>query len=71
MTKDPVCCHANDTISVAAQLINERDIGIIPVVLSQSNKTLVGIVTDRDLATKVVSPQRMTVERNKDVRSAF
>jgi CBS domain-containing protein len=55
MTKDPECCLASDSVSAAAQLMKKNDIGVLPVVSSQSTKTLVGIITDRDIAVKVVS----------------
>jgi len=67
MTKDPVCCLSSDTVSTAAQLMKKSDIGIVPIVLSQTNKILVGIITDRDIAVKVVSegrdPQKVTVDQ--------
>ena len=58
MTKDPVCCLASDAVSVAAQLMREHDIGVLPVVSDASAKVLVGIVTDRDLALRVVAGER-------------
>src|SRR6266498_986609 len=56
MTKDPVCCLPGDTVDQAAQLMKDEDIGSIPVVADQKTKRLLGIVTDRDLAVKVVAP---------------
>jgi CBS domain-containing protein len=55
MTKDPICCLASDRAIVAAQLMKENDVGVLPVVSNQQNKTLVGIVTDRDLALKGIA----------------
>ncbi len=67
MTKDPVCCLLSDAVSAAAELMRKNGIGVLPVVLSQSNKTLVGILTDRDLAIRIVAdecdPHRSTVEQ--------
>jgi len=67
MTKDPVCCLGNDSVNLAADLMRKHDVGILPVVLSQANKTLIGIVTDRDLALRVVAegrdPVKWTVEQ--------
>ena len=56
MTKDPVCCLPGDTVDQAAQLMSDEDVGPIPVVADQKTKRLLGIVTDRDLAVKVVAP---------------
>lgn len=58
MTKDPVCCLPADTSARAAQLMREFDVGPIPVVESGETMKLVGIVTDRDLALKVVAEGR-------------
>lgn len=55
MTKDPTCCLPSDTVDLAAQSMRSRDIGALPVVDSEKTKRLVGIVTDRDLALKVVA----------------
>lgn len=58
MTKDPVCCLATDTVSAAAELMRKHNVGILPVVLSHVNKTLAGMITDRDLAVRVVAEER-------------
>jgi len=58
MTKDPVCCLPGDTVDQAAQLMKDQDIGPVPVVADQQTKRLLGIVTDRDLAVKVVAEAR-------------
>lgn len=58
MTKNPVCCLGSDKASLAAKLMREHDIGVLPVVLSQANKTLIGIITDRDLAIRVIAEDR-------------
>jgi CBS domain-containing protein len=55
MTKDPVCCLPHDSVAEAAGLMKSRNIGSIPVIESQQNNKLVGIVTDRDLALKIVA----------------
>ena len=55
MTKDPVCCLPNDTAAKAAQLMKRGNIGSIPVIENEQTRKLVGIVTDRDLALKVVA----------------
>jgi len=66
MTKDPVCCLPAETASRAAQLMRQHDVGVIPVVTDEAQKKLVGIVTDRDLAIRVVAeggnPQTVRIE---------
>jgi len=58
MTKDPVCCLADDTADKAAQLMKKEDVGPVPVIESQHNNKLIGIVTDRDLVVNVVAEGR-------------
>jgi CBS domain-containing protein len=58
MTKDPVCCLPNDSVAKAAELMQSGNIGSIPVIENEQNQKLVGIVTDRDLALKIVAQGR-------------
>lgn len=58
MTKNPVCCLPNDSVAEAAQLMKRENIGSIPVIKNEQNRKLVGIVTDRDLALKIVAEGR-------------
>jgi CBS domain-containing protein len=58
MTNNPVCCLPNDSVAKAAGLMKSRDIGSIPVIENEQTQKLVGIVTDRDLALKVVAQGR-------------
>jgi len=58
MTRDPVCCSPEDTVDKAAGLMKSHDIGPIPVVEASSSRKVVGVVTDRDLALKVVAESR-------------
>ena len=66
MTDNPVYALPDDTVEKVAQLMKKEDIGPVPVVDDERNKRLVGIVTDRDLALKVVAegrdPQTTKVE---------
>ena len=55
MTKTPVCCQLDDMVSTVAQLMQSENIGSIPVIENEQNQKLVGIVTDRDLALKIVA----------------
>ena len=55
MTKNPVCCLPNDMVTKAAGLMKSGNIGSIPVIENEQTKKLIGIVTDRDLALKVVA----------------
>jgi len=54
MTKNPVCCLPNDKVTKAKLMKSER-VGSIPIIENEQTKKLVGIVTDRDLALKIVA----------------
>jgi CBS domain-containing protein len=58
MTKDLVYCEPDETVDHVAQMMKKEDIGPVLVVDNEKNKALVGIVTDRDLALKVVGEGR-------------
>lgn len=61
MTKDPLCCQPGTSAARAAQVMKVLDVGPIPVVENAGTKKLVGLVTDRDLAMKVVAEERHPV----------
>jgi CBS domain-containing protein len=58
MTKNPVYCLPTDSAFQAAQLMRDENVGPVPVVKSSETKTVVGIITDRDLALKIVAERR-------------
>lgn len=58
MTTDPMCCLPSDTVQEAARLMKRGDVGPVPVVATHDMKELIGIVTDRDLALRVVAAGR-------------
>ena len=62
MTSNPRSVDTSSTVIEAARLMKEADVGPIPVV---DGDRLVGIVTDRDIAIRVVAegrdPQSVTV----------
>ena len=58
MTDNPVCCLPDDSVSQVARLMRRERIGPVPVVGNDQTREIVGIVTDRDLAIKVVAEAR-------------
>ena len=66
MTENVVYSMPGDTVSAVAQLMKQEDIGPVLIVDKDDSKTLVGIVTDRDLVLKVIAegldPQTTRVE---------
>lgn len=57
MTPSPTCCSPDHSSVEAAELMQREDVGLVPVVDGQSSK-LVGVITDRDIAVKVVAAGR-------------
>ncbi len=58
MTDNPVCCLPDDSVSQAARVMRRERLGPLPVVNDERTRELIGIVTDRDLAIKVVAESR-------------
>lgn len=58
MTSNPVCCLPDEMVNEIAQLMKSKDVGSIPVIESRETQALVGILTDRDLALKVIATGR-------------
>jgi CBS domain-containing protein len=58
MTKNPACCLPDDMAAEAAKLMKSGNIGSVPVIENRQTRKLVGIVTDRDLALKIVAEER-------------
>ena len=58
MTENPICCAAYDSVSQAARVMRRERVGSIPVVTDDLKKELIGVITDRDLAYKVVGESR-------------
>ena len=54
MTKDPFCCLPTDSVQKVAEMMKSQNIGSMPVIDAGHTKKLVGIVTDRDLALKII-----------------
>jgi CBS domain-containing protein len=54
MTKDPRTVTPDTGLQEAARLMQSEDVGIIPVV-EAGGRNLLGVVTDRDIALRVVA----------------
>ena len=58
MTPDPAQVTPSDTLQRVSQLMAEHDVGCIPVVTAADQRSLVGVVTDRDIAIRAVAEGR-------------
>lgn len=70
MTRDPGCVTPDATVREAAQLMKSEDVGIIPVIDGQNEKTLVGVITDRDIAIRCVAEGKDGNVRVRDCMTA-
>jgi CBS domain-containing protein len=70
MTKDPSCVTPDATVREAAQVMKREDVGIVPVVDGQTEKRLIGLVTDRDIAIRCIADGKDGTCRVRDVMSS-
>ena len=55
MTQNPACCTPNSSLTEVARLMVDNDCGQIPVVEDMMGRKLAGVITDRDIATRIVA----------------
>ena len=55
MTPDPQSLLPDQTVSRAAALMRDADVGLIPIVRSTKSLELVGLITDRDIVVRHVA----------------
>lgn len=58
MTVDPICCSPDTPLQDVARMMVEHDCGCIPVVETHSARVPLGVVTDRDIASRAVAEGR-------------
>lgn len=58
MTPSPRTCTPQSRVQEVAQLMEEADTGVVPVVEAEGSQRLVGLVTDRDLALRILGQGR-------------
>ena len=69
MTENPSCCTPEDTAQTAARLMVDEDCGCVPVVTDAESREIVGVVTDRDLATRGMAEGRGPETPVRDIMS--
>ena len=73
MTRNPRTVSPDASVSDAAQVMKEEDVGIVPIVErvggAETRGRLVGVVTDRDIAIRVVAEGRSGDGPVRDVMS--
>lgn len=68
MTKDPATVTPGSTVRDVAQLMQREDTGIVPI-LKEGSRQLVGVITDRDIALRVVGENRNGDTRVSEIMS--
>jgi CBS domain-containing protein len=52
MTPAPACCTTDVALTAAARMLRDYDCGALPVLKSDTDPKLVGIITDRDMVVR-------------------
>ncbi len=55
MSNNPTCCTPSDSAQSVAKMMCDHNVGSIPVVADQQSRTLIGMITDRDLCCSVLA----------------
>jgi CBS domain-containing protein len=55
MSVNPICCTPNDTAQCVAKMMCDLNVGSVPVVADHQSRSLVGMITDRDLCCRVLA----------------
>lgn len=58
MTRNPSCVTPDASVREAAQIMKREDVGMLPVVQGSSDRKLIGLVTDRDIAIRCIAEGR-------------
>lgn len=62
MTANPACCTPGTSLTEVARMMVDNDCGEIPVVEDMVARKLAGVITDRDIAVRIVAQGRNSAE---------
>ncbi len=62
MSETVICGTPGTSLQEAARLMKDRDIGALPVVASNDNRQLVGMITDRGITCRTLAEGRNPME---------
>ena len=68
MSKNVQTCSETDSAESAARLMRDRNVGLVPIV--DSSQKVCGVITDRDLAVRVLADGRNGDTPLKDIMSS-
>ena len=69
MTRNPTSVTPETSARDAARIMKAEDVGVVPVVENNESRKLVGVVTDRDLALRIIAEGRDGEARVREVMS--
>jgi len=69
MTRNPRAVTPESSARDAARIMKDEDVGIVPVVMDEGSRRLVGVITDRDIAIRMVADGGAADSRVSDVMS--
>jgi CBS domain-containing protein len=70
MTANPRTVTPDDTVTRAAEIMREADVGVVPVVEDTGSMRLAGLVTDRDIAVRIVAEGRDNKATVREIMSS-
>src|SRR6187399_3008433 len=70
MTRNPASVTGDATVREAAQVMLREEVGLVPVIKGGGDNTLVGVITDRDIAIRCVAEGKDGTCRVRDIMSA-
>jgi len=62
MSRSPHACRLEDNLNSVARLMWEHDCGCIPVISTNGNGALVGVITDRDICMAAYTQGKPLIE---------
>lgn len=67
MSANPACCTPNDSVQDVARVMRAHDCGCVPIVENLDSRRLIGVITDRDLAVRVLAEGQGASTNVRDV----
>jgi CBS domain-containing protein len=64
MSANPTCCMPSDTVQQVAKMMCDLNVGSIPVVADRQSRSLMGMITDRDLCCRVLATYNPAICRD-------
>jgi CBS domain-containing protein len=70
MTSNPEVVTRQESVTRAAQIMRDHDVGLVPVVDDRTSMRLTGVITDRDITVRFVAEGRTDEATVGDLMSA-